>query len=394
MPDYKKINIGKTRGRFSTTGELRVIFYQQQNERMKKEKILVTGGLGFIGSHTVVELIRAGYNVVIIDDLSNARLPVLDNIERITGTRPLFYKSDMTDRYRLIHLLKDEQNIDAVIHFAAFKAVGESISKPLKYFRNNLFSLINILECMKLYGIHHFVFSSSATVYGEPDDLPVNELSVCKPALSAYGSTKQMGEEIIQKTAMAGLVNAISLRYFNPVGAHPSGLLGEMPAGIPNNLMPLVTQTAAGIRERLIVYGDDYDTPDGTCIRDYIHVTDLARAHVKSCMRLLQKGTETGHEIFNIGTGKGISVLEIIGAFEKYTGVKINYQIGKRRAGDAASVYADVSLAKKLLHWEAEKGIREMVMDAWNWQQKSQQDTTHAQYMFSDEAGGLAKIGG
>lgn len=351
---------------------------------MKKEKILVTGGLGFIGSHTVVELIRAGYNVVIIDDLSNARLSVLDNIERITGTRPLFYKSDLTDRYRLIHLLKDEQNIDAVIHFAAFKAVGESISKPLKYFRNNLFSLINMLECMKLYGVNNFVFSSSATVYGEPDDLPVSESSVCKPALSAYGSTKQMGEEIIQKTAMAGLVNAVSLRYFNPVGAHPSGLLGEMPVGIPNNLMPLVTQTAAGIREQLIVYGNDYDTPDGTCIRDYIHVTDLARAHVKSCMRLLQKGKETTHEIFNIGTGKGISVLEIIGAFEKYTGIKINYQIGKRRAGDAASVYADVSLARNLLHWEAEKGIREMVMDAWNWQKKSQKVTTQAQYMFSD----------
>lgn len=338
---------------------------------MKKERILVTGGLGYIGSHTVVELINSGYEVVIVDDLSNARLQTLDGIEKICGVRPVFYKCDLTDRYRLIHLLKEEAKIDAVIHFAAFKAVAESVERPLKYFRNNLFSLINILDCMKLYGISRFVFSSSATVYGEPETVPVNEHCILKPALSAYGSTKQMGEEILQKTTVSGWLNAIALRYFNPVGAHPSGLIGEWSSDAPGNLMPLITKTAAGLRDHLVVYGNDYETPDGTCIRDYIHVTDLARAHVKSCQHLLAKTGSPGYEVYNIGTGKGLSVLELIRAFEKFTSIKVDYVIGNRRPGDAAVVYADPSLAKDKLHWVAEKDVKDMVTDAWNWQMRS-----------------------
>ncbi len=337
---------------------------------MLKATILVTGGLGFIGSHTVVELINAGYQVVIIDDLSNSQLFILGNIEKLTGVRPSFYNIDMTNEAMLSSFFSNGLTIDAVIHFAASKAVGESVTNPLKYFRNNLFSLINLLNCMQAASVSNIVFSSSATVYGNPDSLPVTEGTATKPALSAYGSTKQMGEDILQKTAAAGLVNAIALRYFNPAGSHASALLGELPIGTPNNLLPFVTQTAAGKIEMLTVYGNDYDTPDGTCVRDYIHVVDLAKAHVKSCDRLLNQQQNDSLEVFNIGTGKGCSVLELIHAFEQYNDVQLKYTIGQRRKGDAASMYADVSLAQSELGWKAELGIEEMVTSAWQWQKQ------------------------
>jgi UDP-glucose 4-epimerase len=334
-----------------------------------KHKILVTGGLGFIGSHTIVELISAGYEVVIVDDLSNSQLFILDNIEKITGTRPKFYEINMLEKEKLIRVLAAEKNIAAVIHFAASKAVAESVIKPLKYFKNNLFSLITLLECMETFGVRNIVFSSSATVYGEADELPITESTAFKKSLSAYGSTKQMGEDILEKVAITGNIHCIALRYFNPVGAHTSGLLGELPIGTPNNLMPFVTQTAAGLREELVVFGNDYDTSDGTCIRDYVHVVDLAKAHVKSCNRLLDDSKRKNYEVYNIGTGNGISVLQIIEAFEKNNEVKINYSFGKRREGDAPAMYADVSLANRVLDWQAESGLKEMVTDAWKWQQ-------------------------
>ncbi len=335
-----------------------------------RHKILVTGGLGFIGSHTVVELINAGYEVVIIDDLTNAQLFILENIKKITGVQPGFYKVNVQDKDQLQDVFKSEKNIEAVIHFAAFKAVGESVAQPLKYFRNNLFSLVTLLECMEIFKVGSIVFSSSATVYGDPDTLPVTEFTSFKPALSAYGSTKQMGEDILRKVTAVGNLNCISLRYFNPVGAHETSLLGELPTGTPNNLMPIVTQVAAGKIKMLKVYGKDYSTPDGTCVRDYIHVTDLALAHVKSCDRLLNNKQESNYEVFNVGTGNGISVLEIITAFEKYNGIKLNVEMGDRRDGDAASVFADVSLANEKLEWKAERGVREMVTSAWQWQQQ------------------------
>jgi UDP-glucose 4-epimerase len=335
-----------------------------------KYKILVTGGLGFIGSHTAVELINAGYEVVIIDDLSNSQLFILDNIEKITGTKPAFYQLNMLKSEALKNVLTKEKNIAAVIHFAASKAVGESVVKPLKYFRNNLVSLITLLECMKEFEVRNIVFSSSATVYGEADDLPVTESTPFKKSLSAYGSTKQMGEDILEKVAATGSIQAVSLRYFNPVGAHHSALLGEMPVGVPNNLMPFIVQVASGKLEKLVVYGNDYNTPDGTCIRDYVHVVDLAKAHVSSCNRLLRNGKKEPYERFNIGTGKGISVLEIIDAFEKYNGIKVNYSVGQKREGDAPAMYADVSLAEKVLGWKATYGLSEMVIHAWKWHQQ------------------------
>jgi UDP-glucose 4-epimerase len=337
---------------------------------MSKATILVTGGLGFIGSHTVVELINAGYEVVIIDDLSNSQLFILGNIEKLTGVMPSFYNIDMTNEALLSSFFSKGLAIDAVIHFAASKAVGESVTNPLKYFRNNLFSLINLLNCMQAASVKNIVFSSSATVYGNPDSLPVTEVTATKPALSAYGSTKQMGEDILQKTVAAGFVNAIALRYFNPAGSHASALLGELPIGTPNNLLPFVTQTAAGKIEMLTVYGNDYGTPDGTCVRDYIHVVDLAKAHVKSCGRMLNKKQKDSYEVFNIGTGFGFSVLEIIKAFEQHNNLQLNYKIGNRRHGDADALYADVSLAEKELDWKAELGIKEMVTSAWQWQKQ------------------------
>jgi len=337
---------------------------------MAKQKILVTGGLGFIGSHTVVELQQAGYDVVILDDLSNSDVQVLGRIGKITNSNPVLYQINMLKKNKLVELFIKEKDIRAVIHFAAFKAVGESAKEPLKYFHNNLLSLIHLLECMEEFGVKNIVFSSSATVYGDPDTLPTTESTPFKKALSPYGSTKQMGEEILEKTSAVKNINAISLRYFNPVGAHATSLIGELPLGVPNNLMPFITQTAAGVREQLTVFGNDYDTPDGTCLRDYIHVVDLAKAHVKSCDRLLEGDLTDKFEVYNIGTGNAISVMEIISAFEKCNNVKLNYKIDARRPGDAAAIYANVTRATEILKWKAELGLKEMVTSAWNWQNK------------------------
>lgn len=334
----------------------------------KGNKILVTGGLGYIGSHTVVALIEAGFEVVIVDDLSNAEAFVLDRIQQITGVKPAFYPFNLLDKSLLSNLFAQEQGIAAVIHFAAFKAVGESVKLPLKYFQNNLTSLSNLLECMEAHRVRHLVFSSSATVYGDPDVLPVTEETPFKKALSAYGSTKQMGEEIIEKTVAAGVVNAICLRYFNPVGAHASALIGELPLGVPNNLMPYVTQVAIGKRPQLTIFGNDYPTKDGTCIRDYIHVVDLANAHVRSCARMLEGQMQAAFEVFNIGTGNGLSVKEIIDAFETENQLRLNYVFGERRAGDAAAIFADVTKANELLGWRAELGVKEIVTSAWKWE--------------------------
>jgi UDP-glucose 4-epimerase len=336
---------------------------------MAKQKIVVTGGLGFIGSHTVVELQQAGYEVMVIDDLSNSDISVVDRIEKITGIKPVVYQFNMLDKKKLDDFFVSEKNIDAVIHFAASKAVGESVREPLKYFHNNLLTLIHLLQSMEEFGVKNIVFSSSATVYGDPDELPATESTPFKKALSSYGSTKQMGEDILEKTSTVKNINAISLRYFNPVGAHATSLIGELPLGVPNNLMPFITQTAAGVREQLTIFGNDYDTSDGTCLRDYIHVVDLAKAHVKSCDRLLAEGVADKYEVYNIGTGNAISVMELIDAFEKYNHVKLNYKIGVRRAGDAAAVYADVTKAAEILSFKTELGLKEMVTDAWKWQQ-------------------------
>jgi UDP-glucose 4-epimerase len=332
-------------------------------------KILVTGGTGYIGSHTVVELQEKGYDVVIVDNLSNSQIEVLDNIEAITGNRPAFEQFDLADREKTLDFFHRNNDIKAVIHFAAFKAVGESVEKPLMYYRNNIFSLINILDGMIANGIENIVFSSSCTVYGQPDKLPVTEEAPIKPALSPYGNTKQMSEDIIRNSVNAtGNFNSIMLRYFNPIGAHESAKIGELPLGVPNNLIPFVTQTAIGIREQLRVFGDDYPTPDGTPIRDYIHVVDLARAHVVAVNRMLQRNMKKDLEIFNLGTGNGYSVLEVINSFEKVSGKELNYKIVDRRAGDVTEVWADTSFANQELGWKAEKGIDEMTLSAWNWE--------------------------
>jgi len=332
--------------------------------------ILVTGGTGYIGSHTLVELMESGFDVVIIDNLSNSSIEVLDRIEKITGKRPLFEKLDLCDKISLDQFFARYTSIEAVIHFAASKAVGESVEKPLLYYRNNLLSLINLLEGMIASGIRHLVFSSSCTVYGQPDQLPVTENSPVKPALSPYGNTKQISEEIIRDTISSNApLRAISLRYFNPIGAHPSGLIGELPLGVPNNLVPFITQTAAGIRKELLVFGNDYSTPDGTAIRDYINVVDLSKAHVVAIQRLLNLRQKAPYEVFNLGTGRGYSVLEIIKTFEKVTGVKINYRITGRRPGDIEKVWADTSLANHELGWKAEKTLEETLASAWKWEQ-------------------------
>ena len=334
-------------------------------------KILVTGGVGFIGSHTVVELMQAGYEPIIIDNLSNSSINVLDGIEKITGKRPFFAQVDCRDKAAIDQVLKQQGPIKAIIHFAASKAVGESVEKPLLYYRNNLVSLLNLLELMQENSIQHLVFSSSCTVYGQPEVLPVTESAPIQPALSPYGNTKQICEEIITDTAYADKnIHAILLRYFNPIGAHPSAEIGELPIGVPQNLIPYVTQTAAGIRECLSVYGDDYNTPDGSCIRDYINVTDLAKAHVVAVKRLAEKLNKKQVEVFNIGTGRGLSVLEIIDVFQKVTGVKLNYKIVGRRAGDIEQVWADPTLANTELGWKAEKSVEETLLSAWRWQEK------------------------
>ena len=336
-----------------------------------KETILVTGGTGFIGSHTTVELQQAGYEVVIVDNLSNSREDVLDGIEKITGIRPAFEKVDLRDFDATEAVFKKYPKISGIIHFAASKAVGESVEKPLLYYRNNLVSLINLLELMPKHGVEGIVFSSSCTVYGQPDELPVTEKAPIKKAESPYGNTKQINEEIVRDTVASGApINAILLRYFNPIGAHPTALLGELPNGVPQNLIPYLTQTAIGIREKLSVFGDDYDTPDGSCIRDFINVVDLAKAHVIAIRRILEKKQKETVEVFNIGTGRGLSVLELINAFEKATGVKLNYQIVGRRAGDIEKVWADPKFANEELGWKAVETIEDTLRSAWNWQLK------------------------
>jgi UDP-glucose 4-epimerase len=336
-----------------------------------KQRILVTGGTGYIGSHTVVELQNAGYEVVIIDNLANSNADVVDNIEKVTGIRPIFEKLDCLDFQGLDNLFSKYTGIKAIIHFAASKAVGESVEKPLLYYRNNLVSLINLLELMPKHGVEGIVFSSSCTVYGQPDELPVTENAPTKKAESPYGNTKQINEEIVRDVVTSGApINAILLRYFNPIGAHPSALLGELPNGVPQNLIPFLTQTAIGIREKLSVFGNDYNTPDGSCIRDYINVVDLAKAHVIAINRILEKKQKEQVEVFNIGTGRGLSVLELIHAFEESTGVKLNYQIVGRRAGDIEQVWANPDYANNELGWKAETCIEDTLRSAWNWQVK------------------------
>ena len=328
--------------------------------------VLLTGGTGFIGSHTAVELIEAGYSVVIADDLSNSEKSVVDRIEEITGVRPTFYQIDVTDKAALQKVF-EEQDIDTVIHFAGFKAVGESVEKPLEYYRNNLDTTLTLLETMRSFGCKNIIFSSSATVYSLSDDVPVTEESGPLGCTNPYGWTKYMIEQILRDVAMADPeMSVVLLRYFNPIGAHESGLIGEKPAGIPNNLMPYITQVAQGIRERLSVFGDDYDTPDGTGVRDYIHVVDLAKGHLAA---LKYADGHKGCEVFNLGTGRGYSVLDLVKTFEKVNGVEIPYVITDRRPGDIALCYADTAKAEKVLGWKAEKGIEDMCRDSWNWQQ-------------------------
>lgn len=329
-------------------------------------KVLVTGGLGFIGSHTVVELVNAGYDPIIIDDLSNSNIAILNQIAKIIGFKPAFYQFDLCDATALNQFILKEDSINGIIHFAASKAVGESVDNPLKYYRNNLYSLVNILEAYKGKDVS-LVFSSSCTVYGQPDELPVTENAPVKPAQSPYGNTKQISEEILKDAVAAGSAKkVISLRYFNPVGAHPSALIGELPIGTPQNLVPFITQSAIGKRGKITVFGDDYNTKDGSCVRDYIHVVDLAKAHI-AALNLLGNGF-TGYDVFNLGTGQGSTVLEIVNAFEKVTGIKLNYEIGPRRAGDVEQVWGDVSKSTKKLNWKTELNIETMMLSAWEWE--------------------------
>lgn len=331
------------------------------------KNILVTGGTGYIGSHTAVELLNKGYDVTIMDNLSNSRVDVLDAIHKITGKHPSFVELDLCDKNGLTDFFK-KNKIDATIHFAAFKAVGESVEDPLKYYRNNLLSLINLLEIYSEKKLNNFVFSSSCSVYGQSETMPVHEDTPFQKAESPYGNTKQIGEEIIEDVVRVNTFNAVALRYFNPAGAHKSALIGEYPLSPPNNLVPVITQTAIGKRQNMIVYGGDYSTPDGTCIRDYIHVADVAKAHVAAIERLMNKKNKSNFEIFNLGTGKGNSVLEAIRAFEKVTGNKLNYSIGDRRAGDVEKVWADTTFANNELGWKAELSLEEIMSSAWKWE--------------------------
>lgn len=334
-----------------------------------KQKILVTGGTGYIGSHTCVELQEAGYEVVIIDNLSNSNIGVLDGIEKISGKRPVFVQGDCTDIKTLRRLFEDNPGIKGIINFAASKAVGESVQKPLLYYRNNLNTLMNLLELMPEFGVEGIVFSSSCTVYGEPDTNPIDETAPIKPATSPYGNTKQISEEIITDFIASGApIKSIILRYFNPVGAHPSALIGELPLGVPQNLIPYLTQTAAGIRKELTVFGNDYNTPDGSCIRDFIDVVDLAKAHVIAMERMLDGQDRDKIEIFNLGTGRGLSVLELIESFERATGVKVPHRIGERRAGDIEKIWAEPTKANTVLGWTAQVPIDDTMRNAWAWQ--------------------------
>jgi UDP-glucose 4-epimerase len=335
------------------------------------DKILVTGGLGFIGSHTVVELQNEGYDVVIIDNLSNSSINVLDGISSITGKKPLFEKLDLRDKEAVKSFFKKHHNIKGIIHFAASKAVGESVQEPLLYYENNINTLVYILKELKKSSSANFIFSSSCTVYGQADELPITENAHVKLAESPYGNTKQIGEEIIKDTCkVASNINAIALRYFNPIGAHESAKIGELPIGIPQNLVPFITQTAIGIRDQLSVFGNDYPTPDGTCIRDYIHVVDLAKAHVIALKRLLENQNISNYETFNLGTGTGSSVLEVINSFEKVSGQKLNYKIVDRREGDVISAYADTRKANNELGWKSQLTLDDAMLSAWKWEQK------------------------
>lgn len=336
-------------------------------------RILVTGGTGYIGSHTVVELMQQGYDVVIVDNLSNSDQAVLDGVAAIVGACPDFVKADCTDAVAMDDLFARYDDIAGVIHFAASKAVNESLEQPLMYYRNNLFSLITVLDTMKRHNVQNIVFSSSCTVYGQPDAkyLPVDENAPIKKALSPYGNTKQINEDIIRDEAYANKdLHAIILRYFNPIGAHPSALIGELPNGVPQNLLPYVTQTAVGLREELKIYGNDYSTPDGSCIRDYIYVVDLAKAHVKALERMFSGVATEQVELFNLGTGRGLSVLEIVNTFMQVTGVNVPYQIVGRREGDIEQVWAKADKANELLGWVADTPIEDVLMSAWKWEQK------------------------
>ena len=336
-----------------------------------KKKILVTGGAGYIGSHTTVELQNANYEVVIVDNLSNSNEGVIDGIERITGVRPCFEKVDCIDEKAMHEVFEKYSGIEGIIHFAASKAVGESVQKPLMYYRNNIVSLLNLLELMPVFGVKGLVFSSSCTVYGQPDVLPVNEQAAIQPACSPYGNNKQINEEIIRDAIHAGAsYKSIILRYFNPIGAHPSAEIGELPIGIPQNLVPFLTQAAAGIRKRLEVFGNDYNTPDGSCIRDYINVVDLSKAHVIAINRLLNNKSCDSVEYFNLGTGNGLSVLELISLFEKATEVKVPYVIAGRREGDIEQIWADPNYANEVLGWKTLETIEDTLRSAWRWQQK------------------------
>ncbi len=333
-------------------------------------KILVTGGLGFIGSHTVVELQNEGFEVVIIDNLSNTSLSVLDGIKNITGKMPVFENLDLRDKQKVQDFFKRHMNIDGVIHFAASKAVGESVEKPLSYYENNINTLVYVLQELEQKPTANFIFSSSCTVYGQAETMPITEDSSVQVALSPYGNTKQMGEEIITDTTKVTNINAILLRYFNPIGSHPSAEIGELPLGVPQNLVPFITQTGIGLRQELSVYGDDYPTPDGTAIRDYIHVVDLAKAHVIAMQRLLEKRNLSKVETFNLGTGTGSSVLEVIHAFEKVSGQKLPYKIVAKREGDITVAYANTHKANTVLGWKAQSTLEEAMASAWKWEQK------------------------
>jgi UDP-glucose 4-epimerase len=334
-----------------------------------KKKIIVTGGTGYIGSHTAVELIEEGYEVILVDNLYNSEAIIAEWIGKITGITPQLEILDLCDLKKLDNVLNNNKNIAGIIHFAAYKAVGESVNKPLEYYRNNLVSLINILDAMKQHSIPGLVFSSSCTVYGQPEKLPVAEDAPMQPAISPYGNTKQIGEEIIRDTVSTDKnINAISLRYFNPIGAHPSAMIGELPRGVPENLVPFITQTAYGLRDELKVFGNDYNTPDGTCIRDYLHVVDLAKAHVTAIKRLIEKKNRESYEVFNLGTGKGVSVLEAIESFERVSGKKLKYKITGRRAGDIEKIWADPSYANKELGWKTLSSLDDAMRTAWEWE--------------------------
>ena len=335
------------------------------------KKILVTGGLGYIGSHVVVELQNEGFQVIVIDNLSNSSMDVLDKIIEITGITPLFEKIDLRDKNMVSDFFKRHSDIYGVIHFAASKAVGESTNNPLKYYENNISPLVYILQQLEKIKDQNFIFSSSCTVYGQADKLPITEDTLLKKAESPYGNTKKIGEQIIEDTCkINNNLNAISLRYFNPIGAHSSAKIGELPIGTPQNLVPFVTQTGIGIREELSIFGKDYPTPDGTCIRDYIHVVDLAKAHVIAMKRIILKDNSDNYEVFNLGTGKGSSVLEVVNAFEEISGIKLNYIFSERRAGDIVAAFADTQKANKILGWKSELSLNEAMLSAWEWEKK------------------------